>query len=244
VVQQDPAEQRPSTAEVTDLRTGRTFTIDGSSDLPTVTGGTWALGEDTLVHATTGPRGAYCVATVDLATRRSSLGWCAPARHGFNGARITGAGTTLLTFNAGSPSCRTPVVLHGEEATPLPAVARCQGWDSALIGDGAIWSVTPNPRRVEAAHFYARSGDRYVDLGPGTSGTLVSCGGAAYFARDPLGAGDHAALLRWSPADGLSTAYEARGRQGFLDPPRCGGDAITVTALTSAGDEQVTAPVG
>jgi hypothetical protein len=243
VVLQDPTEQHPSTADVTDLRTGHTFRIDGSSDVPTTNGGTWALGDDTLLHATVGPGGAYCLASVDLTTRRSSLRWCAPKRHGFNGARTTEAGTTLLTFDDGQPSCRTPVTLDGDQVTPLPDVPRCQGWDAALLDDGAIWSVTPQPRRIEEAHFYARSGDSYADLGAGTSGSLVTCGSAAYFVRDPQRAGDHAALMRWSPTDGLTTAYEAKGRQGFLDAPRCGGDALTVTALTSAGDEQVTAPV-
>ena len=38
-------EQRPSRATVTDLETGKTFEINGRSDVPTTTGGTWALGD-------------------------------------------------------------------------------------------------------------------------------------------------------------------------------------------------------
>ena len=92
-----------------DLRTGKRFTIDGSSAVPTVNGGTWALGAGHLLHATT-DRGAYCVASVDLASRAAERGWCAPRRQGFNAARITPAGDTLLTFDAGRPvACRTAV---------------------------------------------------------------------------------------------------------------------------------------
>jgi hypothetical protein len=47
--------------------------------------------------------------------------------------------------------------------------------------------------------------------------------------------------MRWSPEDGLSVAYESPNGQAFIEQPRCGGDTITVTALTSSGDEQVSA---
>ncbi len=241
VVRQDKAEQRPSIAEITDLASGDTFRIDGRSDVPTTTGGDWALGEGRLLHATVGPGGAFCVASVDLATRTSTLGWCAPARHGFSDPRITPAGTTLLTFDDSRPACRTLVTLDGERTTPLPDVEKCAGWDALLTDDGAVWSVVPNEHRAESVHLYARSGGSYVDLGPGTASTLTWCAGAAYFVRDPQRDGDPAALMRWTAADGLAVVYESPGGEAFLSEPRCGGDALTITALAEDGDEQVAA---
>jgi hypothetical protein len=243
VVHQDKAEQRPGIAEVIELATGRAFRLDGRSDVPTTNGGTWALGGGRVLYATIGPGATYCVASVDLASRTSTLGWCAPRRHGFNGARITPAGTSLLTFDDAQPSCRTVVALAGSEATPFAGVPDCHGWDGLLTDDGAVWSVIPRESRIEDAHFYARSGDGYLDLGPGAAGSLTWCGGAAYFARDPQREGDPAALMRWSSADGLTVAYESPGGQAFLSEPRCGGDTITVTALAEDGDEQVSARV-
>ena len=133
--------------------------------------------------------------------------------------------------------------LDGTTTTPFSGVPDCTAWDGLLVDDGAVWSVVPKEKAIENAHFYARSGDAYFDLGPGTSGTLTWCGGASYFVRDPQRQGDPAALMRWTSTDGLSVAYESPKGQAFLDAPRCGGDAITVTALTSSGDEQVTAPL-
>lgn len=241
-VLQDKAEQRPSVAEVTDLATGKTFRIDGRSDIPTTTGGTWALGEGTLAHATIAS-GAYCLTTVDLASRTSTLGWCAAERQGFTDARITPAGIALQTFDDSSPACRTLVAVDGEEVTPFEGVPDCKGWDGLLTEDGAVWSVIPKEHQVENAHFYARSGDAYVDLGPGTAGSLTWCAGAAYFVRDPQREGDPAALMRWSADSGLAVVYESPGGQAFLSEPRCGGDSLTVTALAEDGDEQVTAPL-
>ena len=106
--------------------------------------------------------------------------------------------------------------------------------------------MIPRERRIEAAHFYAHSSHGWYDLGPGTSGSLVACAGAAYFVRDPATRHDPARLLRWDPAtDTLTTVFASKGRgNAFLSPPRCGGDHLTVTALSSAGDQQVTATVG
>lgn len=240
VVLQDRAEQKPAIAQVTVLASGKTFTIDGRSDVPTTNGGTWSLGEGRLLHATVSD-GKYCAASVDLATQKSTLGWCAPARSGFNGAHITPAGDSLLTFDDSRPSCRTVTTLDGASATPFTGVPECTAWDGLLVDDGAVWSVVPKEQAIESAHFYSRTGDDYFDLGPGTSGSLTWCAGASYFVRDPQRQGDPAALMRWTPEDGLSVAYESPKGQAFLDKPRCGGDAITVTALTSSGDNQVTA---
>ncbi|WP_028638017.1 hypothetical protein [Nocardioides sp. URHA0032] len=240
VVLQDRTEQQPSRAQVTDLRTGKMFTIDGTSDVPTTNGGTWALGQGRLLHATVS-KGSYCVAEVDLATRQSQVGWCAPGRTGFNGAHITPAGASVLSFDSGRPSCRTLLSLEDTAGTPFPGVPDCTAWDGLLTDDGAVWSVIPNEHRIEQAHFYARSADGEADLGPGTAGTLVWCGDAAWFVRDPQQEGDPAALMRWTAAEGLTVAYESPGGRAFLSAPRCGGQAITVTAMAEQGDEQVTA---
>ena len=242
VVLQDELEEDPSRAIVTDLASGEEFVVDGSSDIPTTSGGTWALGAGHLLHATIRKR-AYCIASVDLATRTSTLGWCAPARQGFNQARVSPAGDSITTFDDSQPSCRTVSRLQGTTTEPFPGVSDCHGWEGVLIEDGAVWSVVPNERRIENGHLYARVGDGYFDLGPGSTGTLTWCGDAAYFGRDPQRRGDDASLMRWSPEDGLSTVYESPGGQAFLEAPRCGGDTITVTALAQAGDEQVSASV-
>jgi len=243
VVLQDRQETRPSSAQVVDLRSGDTFGIDGGSDVPTTNGGSWALGQGRLLHATI-HQGSYCIASVDLATRKSSLGWCAPARHGFNSAEITPAGESLLTFDDSRPACRTVVELSDTEVTPFAGVPDCKGWDGLVTDDGAVWSVIPREREIEAARTYARSGDDYYDLGPAASGTLTWCGDAAYFSRDPQRDGEPARLMRWNARDGLEVVYESAGGNAFLAPPRCGGDTITVTALAQSGDEQVSANVG
>jgi hypothetical protein len=241
VVRQDQGGRKPASAEVTDLAKGEQFTIDQDSDVPTTSGGTWALGGDTLVHATIGPDGAYCLATVDLASRTSSLGWCAAPKQGFNAAHVTAAGTTVLTFDDAKPSCRTVGAVSGDSLAPFPGIPECKAWEGALLGaDEAVWSVVPKENNVDAAEFFARAGDDYYDLGPGTSGTLVPCAGAAYFVRDPQLEGDPARLVRWDGRT-LTVVYEAPPGQSFLEAPRCGDAAIVVTALSEGGDEQVMA---
>ena len=243
---QDEQETQPATAEIVRLASGHTdFTLDGSSDVPTTTGGTWALGEGMLVHPTLGPGASYCLATVDLERQTSDRTWCAEKRHGFNGAGITPSGTSLMTFDDQQPSCRTVVQVSGEDVVPFEGVQDCLGWEGVLSDDGAVWSVVPKQTQIEAAHYYARSGDEYFDLGPGTSGTLAWCSGAAYFTQDPQRDGDPARLLRWTADGTLEVVFETRGRgPAFLTEPRCGGDRITVTAIAESGDEQVSAPVG
>ncbi|WP_028643933.1 hypothetical protein [Nocardioides sp. URHA0020] len=240
VVLQDKTEEKPSRATVTELATGRSFTLDGRSDVPTVNGGTWALGDGRVLHATT-DKGAYCLASVDLASRASEVAWCAPRRSGFNGARLGPGGDSLLTFDDGQPACRTVVTVADGAATPFADVADCTAWDGLAIEDGAIWSVIPDEQQVEEADLHARVGTGYFDLGPGTAGSLTWCDDAAYFTRDPQRDGDPATLLRWDPQDGLSVVYESPQGEAFVEAPRCGGDTITLTARTSSGDEQVTA---
>jgi hypothetical protein len=241
VVRQDADGKKPATAEVTDLTKGEQFTIDEGSDVPTIAGGTWSLGGDTLAHASAGPDGGYCVTTVDLGTQTSSVGWCATAKHGFNAAHVTEAGTTVLGFDDAKPSCRTVGSVADGQFDAFPGIPECKAWEGALLGDDrAIWSVIPQEDDVDAAEFFARDGEDYFDLGPGTSGTLVPCAGAAYFVRDPQAKGEPAALLRWDGSS-LTVVYEAPPGQSFLDAPRCGDAALVLTAHAESGDEQVMA---
>src|SRR5262249_1907302 len=75
--------------EVTELGKGEEFTIGSDADVPTVPGGTWALGGDTLLHATTGSGGTFCLAAVDLDSRESAVSWCAAGKQGFKAAHVT-----------------------------------------------------------------------------------------------------------------------------------------------------------
>jgi len=245
VVLQDENEEQPSRAIVTDLESGKRFTLDGRGDVPTVNGGTWALHDGILLHGTYRD-GAYCLAETDLEDRASRVLWCSPPRHGFTRAQATDGGVAMLTFDDSRISCRTLVRLADGEPTPFPGIPDCKGWDALLLDsvDGAevaVWSVVPKERRQEEGRFYARVGEGYYDLGPGTTGTLTECGEAAYFVRDPQRSGDPAALMRWSPEAGLSVVYESPGGEAFLEAPRCGGDVLTVGALAEEGDEQVVA---
>jgi len=243
VVSEDSLARTADVATLVDLATGRATVLDDGSDPPTAVGGTWALGPGTLLHATTGDRRRYCLATVDLSSGTGTTGWCAEPRHGFSRAAVTTAGTTMMTFDDHRPSCRTLVRVTGDQVSPLPGVADCIGWDSLAVDDGAVWSVVPNQRRIEQAHLYAHVGDAWYDLGRGTSGTVVGCAGSAYFVRDPARSTDPARLLRFDPADGsLAVVFASRGHgRAFLTAPRCGGEHLTVTALAAAGDQQVTA---
>jgi hypothetical protein len=246
VVSEDRLAEQPDVATVIDLSSGQATTLDRTSRPPTVVGGTWALGPETAVHATSGPHRAYCLATVELASGRGSTGWCAEPRHGFSRAAINGRTTTMMTFDDHRPSCRTLGEVSGTDVTPLAGVTRCKGWDSSVTDAGAVWSVVPKDQRIEVAHFYAHTPGGWYDLGLGTSGSLVTCGGSSYFTRDPGSRSDPATLLRWSPATAeLSVVYESKGTgNAFLAPPRCGGSQLTVTSFSQAGDEQVTTPVG
>ena len=160
VVRQDrDQKKKPATAEVTDLAEGEQFTIDQGSDVPTISGGTWALGGDTLAFATPGPSGGYCVATTDLATRETSIAWCAEAKHGFNAAHVTEAGTAVLGFDDAKPSCRTVGSVANGEFEPFPGVPECTAWEGAVLGDDeAVWSVIPSEDDIDTAEFFARDG--------------------------------------------------------------------------------------
>lgn len=245
VVVQDTLAEHGDRATIVDLTSGGTATVDERTDPPTTTGGTWALGQEMVVHASVGPDGAYCLATVSLESGQGSVGWCAPADNGFRGAVITPAGLSVMSFDNARPvSCATLLSIEGDQATPFDGVTDCQGWDAALLDGGAIWSEVPKPHRQEQAEFHARVGDQPLDLGPGTTGSLVWCGSAAYFVRDPQTKTDPARLLRFTPDGTLAVVYESKSHgNAFLSAPRCGGDTITLTSLGEAGDEQVSATI-
>ena len=242
VVAEHERAERPNVATVVELATGEQRPIDGDSDVPTTTGGTWALGSGLLVHATA-PGRDYCLAVVDLATGRAERGPCVPPRHGITNARITPAGITAMTFDDSRPSCRTLNRVEGAEFVPLGGVEECRGWEAVTTETAAVWGSVENERRVEQAQYYLDTGDGPVPLGPGTTGTLTWCGDAAYFVRDPQRNDQPARLMRVVPDDGEGTpVYSSPGRgNAFLAAPRCGGSQLTVSAFSAAGDEQVTA---
>ena len=191
MVLQDPTETGPSRAEVTDLDDRRDL-----HDRRLLRGP-----DHQRRHLGARRRPARCTPrsgrAAPTASRRStwprsesSLGWCAPKRHGFNGARLAPGGVSLLSFDAGRLSCRTLMAIEATEATPFEGVEECAAWDGLLTEDGQVWSVIPNERRIEDAHFYASAGGERADLGPGTAGSLVWCGDAAYFTRDPQTEGE------------------------------------------------------
>jgi hypothetical protein len=246
VVSEDDLARTPDVATLVDLASGHASTLDRTSSPPTSVGGTWALGPTSLAHATAGTNRRYCVVFLAPDSGRTDGRYCVPPRNGLSRASITDGGTTLMRFDAQHPSCRTLLARSGARFTPLPGVTPCQGWDSTSIPGGVVWSVVPKERRVEAAHFFSHTSAGWFDLGRGTSGTLVGCAGSAYFVRDPATRRDPAALLRWDPVNGvLSRVFTSKGRgNAFLSPPRCGGDHLTVTAFSDAGDQQVTAAVG
>jgi len=251
VVTQDRQEEQPQQATAVELATGREVVVDGSSQPPTTTGGTWALDGDRLAYATLRGRD-YCLAILDLASGRAATGPCVGAREGFNGVQLSDAGDALLRFDLGATqrSCRTVVAVEGQRLAPFPTVpaakARCGGAEGAWLegpdGVGQIWAVVPQERRFEEAHFYARTGEEYVDLGPGDNGTLTLCGGAAYFARSAQTGDGTAALLRWDGTE-LATVYESHPGQAVIAGVQCGGSMLTLTSLATGGDETVTAPL-
>ena len=241
VVRHARDKDKPDVAEVTRLSIGQQFTIDGDTDVPTTNGGTWALSGDTLVHATVTKAGDYCLASIDLVEQQTTVGWCTGPQQGFTTAHVTEAGTTLLTFDDSQPVCRTVGLVDGDALAPFDGVPECEGFDHAVMAkDSVVWSTQPQNAAEGTAEFFAREGDSWYDLGRGTSGTLVPCGDATYFVRDPQKAGGPAQLVRWQDRI-LTVVYEAPPGQSYLEAPRCGDAALVVTALQETGNEQVMA---
>ena len=246
VVSQDRLEERASVATVVDLTTGVRTTLDARSTPPTVNGGSWSMYDGTLVYPTYGPGRSYCLASVDLASGRGTLGYCAPARHGHTRVHLTADGATILTFDDGRPSCRTPALLSADlrAASPLPGPEECAGWDAVAVPGGAVWSEPVREQQIETGDYFATHAGRRYALGEGTSGALVRCGDSAYFSQDSQSESGKARLLRWTPDGTLQVVYESPGRgNAFLSPPRCAGDVLTVNAYGEGGDEQVWASV-
>jgi hypothetical protein len=243
LVAQDEQETKPGRATVIELASGKRWYLDGRSDLPTTNGGAWAIGDGNVIHATTTAAGRYCSVSVDLATKRSRLGYCAPKQGGFSQVILSPSATSLLTFR-GQPQCRTVARLDTTRTTPFPGVPDCTGWDGAVTPTGAVWSVVTRKSRVEQSEFFASSDGGYHDLGVGTTGSLTWCGDSAYFVRDTQKDLDKARLLRWTPDAGLEVVYESPGSgEAFLAEPRCAGHVLSLSAFGEGGDEQVWATV-
>ena len=239
VVAQHEQETKPSVAEVVDLSNGGVTRIDGQSNPATTSGGAWAIGSGFVAHATQ-DGGDYCLAVVDLLAGRGRQGPCVPPRHGLTNVTITPAGISAMTFDDSRPSCRTLNRVAGTSLQPVRGVTECKGWDIATTETAAVWSEVPNENKIEAGEFYADTGGGPEDLGPGTSGTLTWCGEAAYFVRDPQRDDEPARLIEVRDGE-ASVVYESPGQgNAFLSAPRCGGTDLTITAYSSAGDEQVT----
>lgn len=252
VAHDETGRSTPATAATAvDLGTGERHSIGGSSLGP----GPWALHEGRVFHGSYGQGGSYCLAATVLASagRAGSsgpgdlTGYCAARRHGFSGVTATEHGLAMMTFDDRRPaSCRTLGTLDDEASTftPIREVPECGGWDVALLESGPVWSVVEDAHRQDEGRFFAHYRDQVLDLGAGTTGTLVPCGDSAYFTVDPQQAGDPARLMRWSPKGVLEAVYETSGDgQAFLAPPDCAGRVLTLSAFAEGGDEQVYAEV-
>lgn len=239
VVYQDPDGAKQERAVVTALASGAAHVLDRTSDLPPSTDGSWALDGTTLWHATD-HGGAYCLASTDLGSMTSTLGWCAPPRHGFTNVLAAGGTTSMMTFDDSQPSCRTVVTVDGTTTRPYPGVAACKGAEGVVLrSDARVWSIVPDEHRYQQVHVYASSPAGVTDLGPGVNSTLTPCGTSAYWARD-AGGGSPAALMRWDGSR-LTVAYRAKG---FLSQPQCADGHLTLVDSSDAGDRQLTAAAG
>lgn len=241
VVYGDADGSKQQRAAVTALANGTVSTIDRHSELPPSTDGSWALDGSTLWHATDHD-GAYCLASADLSSGASTLGWCAPERQGFTNIVAAGGQTSMMTFDDSQPSCRTVVTVSGTQTTSYPDVPQCKGAEGAVLGSreatSTVWSTVPNEHRYQQVHLYASTAGGVVDLGLGVNSTLTVCGAAAYWARDAA-SGTPAALMRWDGSR-LSVAYESKG---FLGKPLCGGRTLSILDTSDSGDEQLSATV-
>lgn len=209
-------------------------------------GGSWAMYDDSLWYPTLGRGGDYCLATLAVSDGNGEDGWCAPQRAGFSNLTAGEHGVGLMTFDDARPvACRTVHLLdQAGEPQPVEGPAACTAWDVAPTSAGVIWSEVPREQRQEVARFSASVDGRVQVLGRGTTGTLIPCGGDAFFVRDPAGRDDPARLLRWD-GSALSVAYESESTgNAFLGEPGCADGIVTLSSFGEAGDEQVWAEVG
>lgn len=209
-------------------------------------GGSWALHDDSLWYPTLGEGGAYCLATLAVSDGNGEDGWCAPERTGFSNLTAGEHGVGLMTFDDARPvACRTVHVLdQAGEPRPVDGPTECTAWDVTPTSTGVVWSEVPREQRQEVARFSAGVDGTVEPLGTGTTGTLVPCGGDAFFVRDPARRTDPALLMRWDGTT-LSVAYESESTgNAFLGEPECADGILTVSSFGEAGDEQVWAEVG
>ncbi|KRF34848.1 hypothetical protein [Nocardioides sp. Soil805] len=236
--------ETPSGAAVrVDLATG---TKTGIVSPEPANGGSWAMHDDSLWYPTLGEGGAYCLATLAVSDGNGEDGWCAPERTGFSNLTAGEHGVGLMTFDDTRPvACRTVHVLdQAGEPQPVDGPTECTAWDVAPTSTGVIWSEVPREQRQEVARFSASVDGEVQALGKGTTGTLVPCGGDAFFVRDPARRTDPARLMRWDGA-ALSVVYESESTgNAFLGEPECADGIVTLSSFGEAGDEQVWAEVG
>jgi hypothetical protein len=209
-------------------------------------GGSWAMHDDSLWYPTLGEAGAYCLATLAVSDGNGEDGWCAPARTGFSNLTAGEHGVGLMTFDDARPvACRTVHVLDQTgQPQPVEGPTECTAWDVAPTSTGVVWSEVPREQRQEVARFSASVDGTVESLGRGTTGTLVPCGGDAFFVRDPARRTDPARLMRWD-GTALSVAYESESTgNAFLGEPECADGIVTVSSFGESGDEQVWAEVG
>jgi hypothetical protein len=209
-------------------------------------GGDWALIDDSLYYPGLSEDDRACLATLAVADGNGEEGWCPEGRVGIAELEANEHGVAAMLFDYASDiSCRTLTLLD-QSGVPQPARGpeECIGWDIAATSTGIVFSEVPRPRRQEVAVFSAIvDGAQRQRLATGTTGSLVSCGGDAFFVSDPTTMTDPARLMRWDGNE-LSVAYESTSKgNAFLGRPECADDVLTISSFGEDGDEQVSASV-
>ncbi len=209
-------------------------------------GGDWALIDDSLYYPGLAEDDRACLATLAVADGNGEEGWCPSGRVGIAELDANEHGVAAMLFDYASDiSCRTLTLLD-QAGVPQPVEGpdECIGWDIAATSTGIIFSEVPRPRRQERAVFSAVTGDGPPQrLAKGTTGSLVSCGGDAFFVSDPTTMTEPARLMRWDGTD-LSVAYESASKgNAFLGRPECADGIVTISSFGEDGDEQVSASV-
>lgn len=208
-------------------------------------GGDSALIDDSLYYPALNEDQDACLATLAVSDGNGEEGWCPSGRVGIAELDASEYGVAMMLFDYGSDiSCRALHLLD-QTGTPQPVdgPAECTGWDIAATSTGVIWSEVPKPKRQESAVFHAMVDGTAQELAPGTTGSLISCGGDSFFVSDPAKPTDPARLMRWDGTD-LSVAYESTSTgDAFLGQPECADGILTLTSYGDEGDEQVSASV-
>ena len=236
-----------------EVTTGLAFRVDLSTGEATkivtpepANGGDWALIDDSLYYPALSEDDRACLATLAVADGNGEDGWCPSGRVGIAELDANEHGVAAMLFDYGSDiSCRTLTLLD-QAGVPQPVEGpdQCVGWDIAATSTGIIFSEVPRPRRQERAVFSAvADGGPPQRLAKGTTGSLVSCGGDAFFVSDPTKMTEPARLMRWDGTD-LSVAYESASKgNAFLGRPECADGILTISSFGEDGDEQVSASV-